>query len=87
MIPHYASDPTTYVRFLRARKWDVDKAEQMLRNAIEWRSKLEPLAPLRDLISLNLKTEMFNMDKFDIYGEFEAGIDVLCFHICCWQAA
>jgi hypothetical protein len=68
MTEFYASDPTTYVRFLRARQWNVSKAELMLRNAIDWRSKLSPLEPLRNLVSLNLKTELFNMDKFDIYG-------------------
>ena len=31
--------PAAFRRFLVARKWDVDKAEEQLRRSLEWRSK------------------------------------------------
>ena len=57
MIPFF-SDEHTYTRFLGARNWDVDRAEAMLRDAIEWRKGLEPIGPYRDLVSLSMAVEL-----------------------------
>ncbi|CAH1779828.1 unnamed protein product [Owenia fusiformis] len=41
--PEFFTNPETLVRFLKAREWDLDKAEKLLKNAVEWRRKNKPL--------------------------------------------
>lgn len=63
MIPHF-DEEWTYVRFLGARNYDLEKAETLLREAIEWRKNLVPLNDeLRDLISLAMAVQMSGMMK------------------------
>jgi hypothetical protein len=63
MIPHFA-EQWTYVRFLGARNYDLDKAETLLREAIEWRKNLRPMDDeLRDLVSLAMAVQMSGMMK------------------------
>ena len=37
-VSHWKNSPHTVVRFLRARPGDVDAAEKMFRNMIQWRA-------------------------------------------------
>ncbi len=69
MIAFY-DDPHTYARFLAARQWDLDRAEQMLRAAIEWRKSLPPVVPeYEDLVSLGLASELMTiMPGVDLFG-------------------
>jgi len=41
-FPHDIKDKVTLVRFLKARKWDVDKSETMFRNRMKWISEYKP---------------------------------------------
>ena len=69
MIPYF-SDERTYFRFLTARNWELDRAETMLRDAIEWRHSLTPLDDeLCNQISLAMATKLsIVMDDKDKFG-------------------
>ncbi len=69
-IPLFEEDETTWPRFLRAVRWDVGKATEMLRVVAEFRSTLGPITPeLRRLISLGYKTGVYSiLPQRDLYG-------------------
>ena len=53
------------VRYLRARQWNVDKAEKMLRETIKWRAEFRP-----DCITAEeIRVELENEGKMYVFGK------------------
>lgn len=66
----YIHDGGCMARYLRARDWDVAKAESLLRSTLEWRNtfKITEISPLDDAISLEGETGKTYRNGFDLLG-------------------
>lgn len=59
----------TYIRYLRARTWDLDKAEKMLSNTLDWRHEYKPHAITAEDVEpeLNNEGKMYR-HGFDVFN-------------------
>jgi hypothetical protein len=53
---HEVKSTVTLVRFLRARNWDLDKAETMFRARMDWVTSYKPLSITMDMCKQELKS-------------------------------
>jgi hypothetical protein len=65
MFTSSSIDDACFCRYLRARDWDVKKAEKMLRDSIEWRRQFKPheitKEQIKDLMVLSLSSVVIKM--------------------------
>lgn len=69
---HDVKDKPTLVRFLKARKWDVDKAENMFRHRMKWINDYQP-----HKITENDVRECCEAGKAFFYGRDKLGRPIL----------
>lgn len=68
----YVASAEMGVQFLRARDYNVDAAEQMLRRALQWRVEKQP-----DKIGLDRVDRILRTGQFRFLGENERGEGII----------
>jgi hypothetical protein len=60
-LRHFCANPHTYVRYLRARGWNLARATKMLRATLAWRAEFKPHLIRFDDVKEEFRTGMVTL--------------------------